>query len=631
MGAVSQPDEIPVSTWLQWALILTALSLFTVREEFDTWVILGLVLLVIFFSVRIASGSFWPAGTGLEVPVGLFVFSAAIATWISYDFSAALLQFARILAGIALFSLIAAGHPSIQNWLAAGFLAAAALLAVYWPLQHDFAASSGKFEVVDAIGRWIEANGLHFKLEGLTGPFIHPNVAAGTLALAIPFGAAFGVQGWRSRRLWISGLAVLATLLVALGLLLTGSRGTWAGFAGACLIFVLAWVQRRWFTNPATKLAFWGICLGTGWLLLAILATSIDVQSLLGTIPGPANSVQTRVDLWRQGWGLAQDYFLTGSGLGTFWMVHAFYAILLHVPFIAHAHNTFLEVWIEQGLLGALALVWGAVVVFTWYWRALDRKTIPLLGLAGLFGLASMAFHAVIDVVFYIERTLPLVGFVLGYAWLAVPARSEVEPGKMPSRKTGRLIALAGALSLVLYLALTREAQMSLLYANLGSLAQTRAELGLYDPARHDKFTVDQVRQSLDYASINGDFQKSLTFDPANQTAIKRMSMIALSRGEYAAAWEAMQSAWKANPSDIGVQLLYADAAIANGFPQEAAAALQGNPWAEMHLMGFAWMRYWNQGDFQRALDSYQAVLLLNPSNLEAQKQAEKARQKLEQ
>src|SRR4030067_3028863 len=100
--------------------------------------------------------------------------------------------------------MTAEAPPAFQSSLAAVFLAAAFLLAVYWPLQHDFSASQGKFQIVDKIGRWIETNGPEFKIEGLTGPFIHPNVAAGTLALAIPFGLTFIVGGWQKRKVWIT-------------------------------------------------------------------------------------------------------------------------------------------------------------------------------------------------------------------------------------------------------------------------------------------------------------------------------------------------------------------------------------------------------------------------------------------
>ena len=591
--------------------------------------ILGLVLLVIFFSVRILSGKFWPRGTGLEGPVGLFVFSAALATWISYDFSTALLQFARILAVVALFSLIAEGHPAFQSSLAAGFLAAAFLLAVYWPLQHDFSASQGKFQIVDKIGGWIETYGPEFKFEGLTGPFIHPNVAAASLALAIPFGIAFMIDGWQKSRIWISVLAGLATLVVAAGLLLTGSRGTWVSLACTALLFFLAWIQRRWFSTPERKFAFWGATLVIGLFAFFYLITFFDLQRLLGTLPGPTGSVQSRLDLWRQGWGLAQDYFFTGSGLGTFWMVHAFYSILLHVPFIAHTHNTFLEVWIEQGVLGAIALLWGSVILFLWCWRALSRKPIPMLGIAGLFGLISMFIHGMIDVVFYIERTLPLVGFALGYAWLAAPMTEADLAGTSRSKQTGQILVLAACVALALSFFVYRNSFLSTLYANLGALSQTRAELSAYDPSNFGKVSVDQTRQAIDYSSITEHFETALSFDPLNQTALQRLSLIALSRGEYTDPWEAMQVAWDGNQRDITTQLLYADAAIASGFPEKAAAALQDNPWGEMHLMGNAWSRYWTREDFQRAYYSYQAVLLLNPANTDAQNQAAAAREKL--
>jgi hypothetical protein len=182
LGTTAQSKANSASHFIQWELLIVALGLFTIREKFDYCVILGLVLLMVFISVRILCGKFWPRGTGMEGPVGLFVLSAALATWISYDFSTALLQFARILAAVALFSMIAEGHPAFQSWLAAGFLAAAFLLAVYWPLQHDFSASQGKFQIVDKIGSWIETRP-EFKIEGLLT--FHPSKCSRGTGLAV--------------------------------------------------------------------------------------------------------------------------------------------------------------------------------------------------------------------------------------------------------------------------------------------------------------------------------------------------------------------------------------------------------------------------------------------------------------
>ena len=55
---------------------------------------------------------------------------------------------------------------------------------------------------------------------------------------------------------------------------------------------------------------------------------------------------------------LALDYPFTGAGLGSFEMAYSSYVVLLHVGFLQHGHNLFLDVWIEQGIIGLLALTW---------------------------------------------------------------------------------------------------------------------------------------------------------------------------------------------------------------------------------------------------------------------------------
>ena len=53
---------------------------------------------------------------------------------------------------------------------------------------------------------------------------------------------------------------------------------------------------------------------------------------------------------------LAGDYAFTGSGLGSAMMVYSTYAMILHVGFISHAHNLFLQIALEQGLPGPAGL-----------------------------------------------------------------------------------------------------------------------------------------------------------------------------------------------------------------------------------------------------------------------------------
>ncbi len=61
-----------------------------------------------------------------------------------------------------------------------------------------------------------------------------------------------------------------------------------------------------------------------------------------------------RLEIWKQALPLIKDYFLMGSGLGTFGNVFSTYSILKIYPnhFIYHPHNVYIEVFSDLGLVG---------------------------------------------------------------------------------------------------------------------------------------------------------------------------------------------------------------------------------------------------------------------------------------
>lgn len=46
-----------------------------------------------------------------------------------------------------------------------------------------------------------------------------------------------------------------------------------------------------------------------------------------------------------------------GAGMGTYDMIHATYSLLMHVPFIGHAHNLYIDIAIAQGGVALLVFV----------------------------------------------------------------------------------------------------------------------------------------------------------------------------------------------------------------------------------------------------------------------------------
>ncbi|MCC7130649.1 MAG: O-antigen ligase family protein [Anaerolineae bacterium] len=551
------------------------------------------------------------AATGLERPLILFIVSAGASVWLAYDRIPALISFGRILLAAGLFFLVVNLPRRLQAYAAWIFLCLTAAFSVFWALRNNYAAGPDEFDWITSIGVRLNAT---FPLSA--GPALHPNVAAGTMLAGLPFGI---VLGWGAYKQAQTGLVILASgtsALILAGLLLADSRGVWVGLGATVLLAGLAAVQRRWFSVRRARRRFWGVALALALLLAAALVWSGLLETLAGQIPDPGGLMRSRTALWREGAGLARDYFFTGAGLASFSLNHAAYAILTHVPYTANSHNAFLEIWIEQGILGAAALLWGLVVTLGWARQALSRRAIPRLAWAGLAGLWAAGVHGVVEVAFYGQPTLPVIGVVLGFAALAAPNPAD-RPAKLPlaSRRAALLIGAAVLASTALVFHRPIRAGW---YVNLGALEQSRIELSQFDPENFDHPALEEIRARSDLQHAQSLFRKALSIQPDNLTALRRLSLIALAQGEYPAALAWMETAWNAGWRETTTRLIYGDALVAAGQPDLAANVLQGISWAAGRLAGQGWARYWNQGDAARAVYAWQAALELDPQNRDA-------------
>jgi hypothetical protein len=314
--------------------------------------------------------------------------------------------------------------------------------------------------------------------------------------------------------------------------------------------------------------------------------------------------------------------------------VYSIYELLIAVPFQSSLHNLYLEIWLEQGILGEVALLAILGIVTGWGWKAISRFQKPasdtqsILGLAGLIGVLAMAANGLVDVVLYGARTVPLVGLILGYAYLADPMPAAVVPSQ--STRSRRLI-LGGTfigISLLISALYFRKA-LSAFYANLGTIEQTQLEMSIYNPDNFQNDSLDQVRQKLSLSGVQGLLRKSLSWNPENRTALLRLGDMALSLNDVSSAQQALQSAWDAGYRNSRTRLLYGDLLVMQGQKQAAASVQKGVPWAVGRLSGQAWYRYWVNNDYRRALDAWQTVLLLNPSDQNARYWSEQALQKM--
>lgn len=403
------------------------------------------------------------------------------------------------------------------------------------------------------------------------GATVNANVLAAALAPLLALGAAGGVwlmlaqRGGARRCAWWAALALWGVLWLGgvLALITTGARGAWGALLVAALVAaawtVRPWAMRRW--RGA------GLIIDLG--LVAVAVAGVALWLLLLTQPAPgALPAGERVALWRAGLALAGDAPFTGTGLRSTMMALSTYVYILHVGYISHVHNLYLEIAVEQGLVGLVA--WGCLVIsaLAALVQARRRQVVPVgMQAAVLAALTALLVHGLVDAGLYAAQTAPLLFAPIGAAWAAGGGVHGAGLEARSRRLVGALAPLA-AVALLFAWPGSRAAWQ----ANLGVVAQTQAELFLYTWPEWP--IQDALRRSpvVDLAPAIARYQAALAVDGANATANRRLGQIALSQGDRAQARRWLEAAYARQPEHQATRLLLGEVYALDGEPAQAVA-----------------------------------------------------------
>lgn len=174
--------------------------------------------------------------------------------------------------------------------------------------------------------------------------FDNPNTFAEVLILLLPLVLAL-ILCSRYPFSKLVACGVFAVGVAALGM--TYSRASWVGIACAMVVMVFLW-------RPKLIPAFILLC------CLAVPFLPSTIWNRILTIGNPADSsTASRVPLYQAALEVIKSSPISGAGLGTaatqaYIRDHNLYHA--DAPFV-HAHNFYLQVWIEAGLLGIVGFV----------------------------------------------------------------------------------------------------------------------------------------------------------------------------------------------------------------------------------------------------------------------------------
>ncbi len=200
----------------------------------------------------------------------------------------------------------------------------------------------------------------------------------------------------------------ITAVLAALAVFFSWSRGAWLSFAVGTAVLVLFWPRKLW--QGAALLAAGGLLLAGGMqagIVPASVAerlTSFHEDLRFGDVRGvdindTNYAVLERLAHWQAALGMAQDNPWLGVGFGNYELAYAHYD-LLNWPYpLGHAHNYYLNLLAETGVLGltAYGLLWTAVFFQTI--RQLQSLAWPTRGIAlGLLAAwTAVTVHHLVD------------------------------------------------------------------------------------------------------------------------------------------------------------------------------------------------------------------------------------------
>ena len=224
-----------------------------------------------------------------------------------------------------------------------------------------YAAAVALFALIQGLSGTTNLYWIHTPLSRgwIYGPYVNHNHYAGLMEMLAPFPIVVALS--HQSRSWQKSLAATAAALIATTIFLSGSRGGMAAFAIEMTVVGAILLRGEKPGNATTTI---GIFLVIVVALLVWLGGGelVDRMSSIRTEAHTEVSGGTRLDIDRDGLHMFAKKPVLGWGLGTFPEIYPQFRTFYTNFFINAAHNDYVQLLVETGLLGFALMIWLLVV-----------------------------------------------------------------------------------------------------------------------------------------------------------------------------------------------------------------------------------------------------------------------------
>ena len=318
----------------------------------------------------------------IKYPFGLFCLALIVSIIFSSNKLNSLSEIYKYATVILLFLIVTSLSPenkirAIRTIILAGFIIS--LLAIYqyfFGFKHTLEYLTRNNLATPFMLDYIASKRIFF-------PFITPNTLASYLIMIIPLTLT------DKRNFWF-------VIPLSFALLLTQSLGALLSiFLGLIIYFYL--VDKL--NKRKVVFFFLGLIIIIG--AIFIMRTAAQKQHIQ-----PIFSITMRLNYWKDTLRIIKASPLTGVGLGNFNLAQSRYA-----------HNSYLQIWAEMGILGIIAFIWLIGSVFKSVFNSMKTSPNKNQIIVLITGAVIFLIHNLIDFSFFLPEVALIWWVILGLSF----------------------------------------------------------------------------------------------------------------------------------------------------------------------------------------------------------------------
>jgi len=266
-------------------------------------------------------------------------------------------------------------------------------------------------------------------------------IAAG-IGLLLSFPSAIRPHTWRewirSLTNWLlsaKGFVRLSVIIMVIGLILTRSRMGSTAFLGSLTIAGLIWLTLSRNLNRATLILFASLL----FVDIALMGSWFGANKIIDRIEKTNSETDMRNHMLPYMETMANDFWIAGTGAGTFADTFPLYKKQLTTFWYNEAHSDYLQFFIEDGVIGMtplLLIVLFALVKTIQTIRNRHAKLLVATGFSLLMGLTATGIHATVEYMLQRPATASLFVLFLALPWVTAHMGSESTSQRRPSKHT---------------------------------------------------------------------------------------------------------------------------------------------------------------------------------------------------